>query len=224
MTPLVYATAIGAALVAGIFYAFSTFVMQALGRLAPRDGIAAMQSINVTVINPLFFVAFFGTGGLCVATVAVSLLSETEMLPVQHSSAASCISAVASGSRWSETYLERETGENKPRTIRRRTTVELLPRPLDPLEPCANRGLAGRGRLFRVRDRDGVGKAATARGTESRPPDAVLQTPRGSRELGFVTAIFARRMIQAAGESVDGPAMLRSVGLEPDESARRDAR
>ncbi len=35
--------------------------------------------------------------------------------------------------------------------------------------------------------------------------------------LGFVTAIFARRMIQAAGESVDGPALLRSVGLEPDE-------
>ena len=35
--------------------------------------------------------------------------------------------------------------------------------------------------------------------------------------MGRVTAIFARRMIQAAGESVDGPAMLRSVGLEPDE-------
>ena len=62
MTSLVSATAIGAALVAGIFYAFSTFVMQALGRLAPREGIAAMQSINVVVINPLFFLAFFGTG------------------------------------------------------------------------------------------------------------------------------------------------------------------
>ncbi len=35
--------------------------------------------------------------------------------------------------------------------------------------------------------------------------------------MGFVTAIFARRMIQAAGESVDGPALLRSIGLEPDE-------
>ena len=35
--------------------------------------------------------------------------------------------------------------------------------------------------------------------------------------MGFVTAIFARRMVQAAGESVDRPAMLRSVGLEPDE-------
>lgn len=35
--------------------------------------------------------------------------------------------------------------------------------------------------------------------------------------MGFVTAIFARRMIQAAGVSVDGPAMLRSVGIEPDD-------
>ena len=78
MTPLLFATAIGAALVAGIFYAFSTFVMQALGRLAPREGITAMQSINVVVINPLFFLAFFGTGLLCVATVATVLLAEAE--------------------------------------------------------------------------------------------------------------------------------------------------
>ena len=77
MTSLISVTAIGAALVAGIFYAFSTFVMQALGRLAPREGIAAMQSINVVVINPLFFLAFFGTGALCVATIVASLLSET---------------------------------------------------------------------------------------------------------------------------------------------------
>ena len=36
-----------------------------------------MQSINVVVINPLFFLAFFGTGVLCVATIAASVLSET---------------------------------------------------------------------------------------------------------------------------------------------------
>ena len=79
MTLLVCATAISAALVSGIFYAFSTFVMQALGRLTPREGIAAMQSINVVVINPLFLSAFFGTGGLCVATTAASLRPETEI-------------------------------------------------------------------------------------------------------------------------------------------------
>ena len=54
-------TALGAALVAGIFFAFSTFVMAALGRLHPEKGIAAMQAINVTVLNPWFFAVFFGT-------------------------------------------------------------------------------------------------------------------------------------------------------------------
>ena len=54
-------TALGAALVAGIFFAFSSFVMKALERLPQDQGIAAMQSVNVTVLNPWFFSAFFGT-------------------------------------------------------------------------------------------------------------------------------------------------------------------
>ncbi|MBT6145535.1 MAG: AraC family transcriptional regulator [Gemmatimonadetes bacterium] len=36
--------------------------------------------------------------------------------------------------------------------------------------------------------------------------------------MGFVTSIFARRMVQAAGDSVDGRALLRSIGLDPDSS------
>jgi uncharacterized membrane protein len=52
---------IGSGLTAGIFFAFSTFVMAALGRLQAEQGIAAMQSINITVINPWFFTVFFGT-------------------------------------------------------------------------------------------------------------------------------------------------------------------
>lgn len=79
MTPLLVATAIGAALVAGIFYAFSTFVMAALGRLAPGAGIAAMQSINIVVVNPLFFLAFFGAGALCLATLGVALVTDAEV-------------------------------------------------------------------------------------------------------------------------------------------------
>ncbi|RMD60924.1 MAG: DUF1772 domain-containing protein [Alphaproteobacteria bacterium] len=58
---LAVSTALGAAVVAGIFFAFSTFVMKALGRLPPAHGIAAMQSINTAVLNPWFFAVFFGT-------------------------------------------------------------------------------------------------------------------------------------------------------------------
>ena len=62
---------LGAALVAGIFFAFSTFVMTALSRLLPEQGIAAMQSINVAVLNPWFFAVFFGTA---LGSIALALL------------------------------------------------------------------------------------------------------------------------------------------------------
>jgi len=55
---LTFLSALGSAVVAGIFFAFSTFIMRALARLSPAQGIAAMQSINVAVINRWFFAAF----------------------------------------------------------------------------------------------------------------------------------------------------------------------
>jgi uncharacterized membrane protein len=62
---LTLAAALGCALVGGIFFAFSNFVMKALFRIPAQSGIAAMQAINVTVLNPLFFALFFGTAALC---------------------------------------------------------------------------------------------------------------------------------------------------------------
>ena len=58
----------------GIFFAFSAFIMKALGRLPPAQGIAAMRSINVTVINPLFMTAFFGPAAGCVVLTVSALL------------------------------------------------------------------------------------------------------------------------------------------------------
>ncbi|MEM6445450.1 MAG: anthrone oxygenase family protein [Cyanobacteria bacterium J06642_2] len=65
--------AIASALSAGIFFAFSTFVMQALAQQPPAQGIATMQAINVTVINPWFMAAFFGPAAASILLVAVSL-------------------------------------------------------------------------------------------------------------------------------------------------------
>jgi uncharacterized membrane protein len=67
------AAAVGCGLIAGAFFAFSTFVMRALGRLPAAQGIAAMQSINIAVITPPFMLALFGTGAACVALAAASL-------------------------------------------------------------------------------------------------------------------------------------------------------
>lgn len=69
---LILAALLGSGLVAGIFYAFSTFVMRALGKLPGSQGMAAMQAINVTVLNPWFFAAFFGTGAACLAITWLS--------------------------------------------------------------------------------------------------------------------------------------------------------
>ncbi|MFD1144826.1 DUF1772 domain-containing protein [Larkinella insperata] len=48
------------ALMAGIFYAFSCAVNLGLGRLSDTNYLTAFQSINRTIQNPVFFVAFFG--------------------------------------------------------------------------------------------------------------------------------------------------------------------
>lgn len=66
--------ALGCGLTAGVFFAFSTFVMKALARLAPPAGIAAMQSINVAVLNPWFLGMFLGTAAACALVMIAAVL------------------------------------------------------------------------------------------------------------------------------------------------------
>ncbi len=67
----VLVAAIGSFLIAGIFYAFSTFIMQALGRVPVPEGIRAMQTINTAIINPFFLGIFMGTA-LLLLVIAVA--------------------------------------------------------------------------------------------------------------------------------------------------------
>ena len=65
---------LGCGLNGGFFFAFSVVVMRALADRPAPEGIAAMQSINVVVLNPWFLGIFFGTAGLClVATILAAL-------------------------------------------------------------------------------------------------------------------------------------------------------
>lgn len=75
MIALAVAAALGSGGVAGFFFAFSICVMRALARLPPDQGIAAMQSINVVVLNPGFFTAFFGTAMVCILLTVFSLFN-----------------------------------------------------------------------------------------------------------------------------------------------------
>jgi uncharacterized membrane protein len=65
---------LGCGLIAGVFFAFSTFVINALAQRPAAEGIAAMQSINIAVINPWFMGVFLGTGLICGVFILAVLL------------------------------------------------------------------------------------------------------------------------------------------------------
>ena len=69
---LTVVVAVGAGVSGGVFFAFSTFVMKALGRLPTADGISAMNAINKAAPTPLFMIALFGTGA---STIVLSIVA-----------------------------------------------------------------------------------------------------------------------------------------------------
>jgi uncharacterized membrane protein len=71
--PLTLIASIGCGLNAGVFFAFSSFVMKALARLQPTQGVALMQAINVTAISFAFMLVLFGTALACVAVGSLAL-------------------------------------------------------------------------------------------------------------------------------------------------------
>jgi uncharacterized membrane protein len=72
--PVKLLAAIGCGLIAGVFFAFSTFVMKALAQQPAAQGIATMQAINITVINPWFMTVFLGTAIACIGIAIAALL------------------------------------------------------------------------------------------------------------------------------------------------------
>ncbi len=75
---LTLVTALGCGIIAGVFFAFSSFIMKALARLPPEEGIAAMQSINVLAVNSWFLAAFLGTAALCVVAMVAAVVQWNE--------------------------------------------------------------------------------------------------------------------------------------------------
>src|SRR5262245_46490786 len=72
---LITAALIGSAVAGGVFFAFSTFVMQALDRLPPRESITAMQAINVAAPTAWVMTLLFGTAAVCIAAGVAAIVS-----------------------------------------------------------------------------------------------------------------------------------------------------
>jgi uncharacterized membrane protein len=70
---LAAAASVGSGLLAGVFFAFSAFVMSGLQRLPGTGGAAAMRSINVTAQRPPLMIALFGVSALCVTMIVRAL-------------------------------------------------------------------------------------------------------------------------------------------------------
>ena len=73
LTAATLVAALGAGLIGGVFFAFSTFVMRAFDRLAAPAALAAVQSINIAVLNPAFMSVFLGTGLLCLGLAVAAV-------------------------------------------------------------------------------------------------------------------------------------------------------
>src|SRR5688572_32079906 len=66
LTLLLIVASVGAGLMGGLFFIFSSTIMSAFDRLPGGGGVPAMQRINEVILNPVFFLVFFGTAALCV--------------------------------------------------------------------------------------------------------------------------------------------------------------
>ena len=81
MSVLAVTALLSSALIGGVFFAFSSFIMKSLSRVPSSEGIAAMQSINIVVLNRSFLSAFMGTAAISLLLVVLSLLQRDTAAP-----------------------------------------------------------------------------------------------------------------------------------------------
>ena len=70
---LLWTAAVSAGVMAGVYFAFSTFVMSALARLPQSAGVSAMQSINKTILSSPFMPLFFGSTLLSLGAIGLGV-------------------------------------------------------------------------------------------------------------------------------------------------------
>ncbi|WEP00380.1 anthrone oxygenase family protein [Streptomyces sp. FXJ1.172] len=71
---LVVTGVLGTGLMAGVFCAFSVFVMRGLAALPPAQGVAAMNAINGAALRPAFMTVFTGAAVLSAMIAVVTFV------------------------------------------------------------------------------------------------------------------------------------------------------
>lgn len=70
---LLWFAALGCALIGGLYFAFSAFIMRAFASLDPAAGIAAMNAINRDILHSLFMPLFWATTLAALALAGLAL-------------------------------------------------------------------------------------------------------------------------------------------------------
>ncbi|RDZ26589.1 DUF1772 domain-containing protein [Lysobacter silvisoli] len=70
---LLWFAALGCALIGGLYFAFSAFIMRAFASIDPSAGIAAMNAINRVILRSLFMPLFWATTLAALALAGLAL-------------------------------------------------------------------------------------------------------------------------------------------------------
>jgi len=69
VTALLWIAALSSGLIAGVYFAFSVFIMHAFSKIDTTQSIAAMNSINKVILRSLFMPLFFGSSIISVLLI-----------------------------------------------------------------------------------------------------------------------------------------------------------
>jgi len=78
ITALLWTAALSSGLIAGVYFAFSGFIMQAFRKIDTTQFIAAMNAINETILRSLFMPLFFGSSLISVLLIIVAIANWDE--------------------------------------------------------------------------------------------------------------------------------------------------
>jgi uncharacterized membrane protein len=78
LTFLLWTAALSSGLIAGVFFAFSVFIMKAFSHIPNAQSIVAMNSINKIITRSLFMPLFFGSSIISLLLIIISLMKWSE--------------------------------------------------------------------------------------------------------------------------------------------------
>ncbi len=79
VTAILWTAALSSGLMAGVYFAFSGFIMKSFGKIEPAKSVAAMNSINETILRSLFMPLFLGSSIVSVLLVIVAITNWDEV-------------------------------------------------------------------------------------------------------------------------------------------------